>query len=130
MTIAIVGASGRTSSYVLNALLALSDPPAVRAIVRAESSASKLHSAYPELDVVAIGDYLGDAHGLDHALVGARVVWYNAPAFTPYAAPGAIAVVDAAMRAGVKHIVFCSVLHPLLTKLVNHKDKMPCVFKY
>jgi hypothetical protein len=125
-TIALVGASGRTSSSVLSALLALPSPPPVRAIVRSASSADKLRAAHAGLDVATAGDYL-DGAALDRALAGARVVWYNAPAFTPYAAAGAIAVVDAALRARAQHFVFCGVLHPLLTKLINHKDKLPCV---
>jgi hypothetical protein len=127
-TIALVGASGRTSSHVLSALLALPSAPHVRAIVRGTSSADKLRAAHATLDVTAVGDYLASAGGaLDRALAGARVVWYNAPAFTPYAGAGAVAVVDAAIRAGAQHFVFCGVLDPLLTKLINHKDKLPCV---
>lgn len=34
-----------------------------------------------------------------------------------------VALIDAAKEAGVKHFVYCSVLFPILTKLLNHKVK-------
>jgi uncharacterized protein YbjT (DUF2867 family) len=128
MTIAIVAASGRTSSYVLNAFLSANNSP-VCAIVRSELSAESVRKAHPELkdsDVVTVGEYT-NAQSLDTALEGARVVWYNPPAFISNSSAGSIAVIEAAMRAGAEHFVFCSVLHPLLTKLINHKDKLPYV---
>jgi uncharacterized protein YbjT (DUF2867 family) len=128
MTIAIVAASGRTSSYVLNALLSANIYP-VRAIVRSELSAESVRKAHPELknsDVIAVGEYT-NAQNLDAALKGARVVRYNPPAFISNSSAGSIAVIEAAIRAGAEHFVLCSVLYPLLTKLINHKDKLPYV---
>jgi uncharacterized protein YbjT (DUF2867 family) len=127
MTIVIVGASGRTSSAVLKALHSSTSLP-IRAVVRSEHAVDSVRSVHhPTLtDVVAVGDYL-HAEKLDAALKGARVVWYNAHAFVANTAATAISVIDAAIRAGAEHFVFCSVLHPLLTKLINHKEKLPWV---
>jgi uncharacterized protein YbjT (DUF2867 family) len=125
MTIVIVGASGRTSSVVLKALHASTSLP-IRAVVRSEHAVDSVKAAHhpPLTDVVAVGDYLNTTK-LDAALQGARVVWYNAHAFVANTASSAISVIDAAIRAGAEHFVFCSVLHPLLTKLINHKEKLP-----
>jgi hypothetical protein len=124
MTIVIVGASGRTSSYVLSALVSSTSLP-VRAVVRSEQAVDLVRKAHPLLtDVESVGDYTNST-ALDTALQSAHVVWYNAPAFTANTAAAAISVIDAAVRAGAEHFVYCSVLHPLLTKLINHKEKLP-----
>jgi uncharacterized protein YbjT (DUF2867 family) len=124
MTIVIVGASGRTSSYVLRALLSSTSLP-VRAVLRSERGAESLRTEHPSLmDAVSVQNYINTGE-VEKALHGAKVVWYNAHAFVPNTAATAISVIDAAMRAGAEHFVFCSVLHPLLTKLINHEEKLP-----
>jgi hypothetical protein len=76
------------------------------------------------MDAVSVQNYINTGE-VEKALHGAKVVWYNAHAFVPNTAATAISVIDAAMRAGAEHFVFCSVLHPLLTKLINHEEKLP-----
>jgi uncharacterized protein YbjT (DUF2867 family) len=124
MSITVVRASGKTSSYVLHALISSTSLP-VRAIVRSEETIDTVRAAHPLLtDVVSVGDYMNTT-AIDAALKGAQVVWYNGPAFVANAAAEAISVIDAAVRTGVQHFVYCSVLHPLRTKLINHKEKLP-----
>jgi len=124
-TILITGASGRTSGFVLKALLQDPSPNVnLRLLVRSHSAVAKLRAAYPQLPESAfvIGDYL-EASTLPPAFRSVDVVFHNAPAFSPLETAMGIAVIDAAKSAGVKHFVYCSVLHPILTKLLNHKVK-------
>ncbi|TFY50568.1 hypothetical protein EVJ58_g10992 [Rhodofomes roseus] len=128
MKVLIIGASGRTSGYVLKALLnspSISAPD-LRLFVRSESAIQKLTAAHPQLswapENFAIGDFL-EASTLPPAVADVDVVFHNAPAFHPNETAMGIALIDAARAAGVRHFVYCSVLHPILTKLLNHQVK-------
>ncbi|EJD42099.1 NAD(P)-binding protein [Auricularia subglabra TFB-10046 SS5] len=62
---------------------------------------------------------------VQHAVAGASVVIHNGPPFHPLETAIGQAVVAAAPASGtVKHIVFCSVIHPLRTKMTNHAAKL------
>ncbi|TFK93936.1 NAD-P-binding protein [Polyporus arcularius HHB13444] len=126
MTILITGASGRTSGFVLRALLdSLSVAPSdLRLFVRSQAAAQRLKERYPQLtdSSFALGDYL-EASTLGPALKGVDIVFHNGPAFNALESAMGIALIDAAKAAGVKHFVYCSVLFPVLTKLLNHKAK-------
>lgn len=123
MTILITGAAGRTSGFVLNALLQ-SGHSDLRLFVRSDSAIQKLQSRYPQLprSAFAVGDYL-EASTLSPALQGIDVVFHNAPAFHPNEMAMGVALVEAAKQAGVQHFVYCSVLFPILTKMLHHKVK-------
>lgn len=71
---------------------------------------------------MAIGD-LTDRARIDEALRGVTRLFYVAPAFIEQEAKLGLAMVDAARAAGVRRIVFSSVIHPVLTDLVNHSAK-------
>ena len=124
MSVLITGASGRTSGYVIQALLATPSPPALRLFVLSDAGAQRVTAAHPGLGPANFvrGDLL-DASTIPAAVAGVDVVFHNAPSFVPNEAGMGIALIDAAKAAGVKHFVYCSVLHPILTKLVNHKVK-------
>ncbi|RPD61862.1 NAD-P-binding protein [Lentinus tigrinus ALCF2SS1-7] len=126
MTILITGASGRTSGFVIRALLESKSvaPSELRLFVRSQASADKLKQQYPQLTNAsfALGDYL-EASTLGPAMKGVDIVFHNGPAFNALESAMGIALIDAAKTAGVKHFVYCSVLFPVLTKLLNHKAK-------
>ncbi|KAI0356571.1 NAD(P)-binding protein [Trametes cingulata] len=128
MTILITGASGRTSGFVIRALLQSNSvsPSDLRLFVRSQDKVKKLKQEYPELpeSSFAIGDLL-EASTLPPALKGVDIVFHNGPAFHSLETAMGIALIDAAKRAGVKHFVYCSVLFPVLTKLLNHGAKFP-----
>ena len=86
--------------------------------------AKKLKERHPELpdSSFALGDYL-EASTLPPALKGVDIVFHNGPAFHALESAMGITLINAAKQAGVKHFVYCSVLFPVLTKLVNHKAK-------
>ncbi|OBZ76940.1 NAD(P)H azoreductase [Grifola frondosa] len=124
MTILITGAAGRTSGHVIKALLDSPNPPELRLLVRSQAAVDKLKTEFPKLPPASfvIGDYL-EASTLPPAFKGVDIVFHNGPAFHSQETAMGIALIDAAKQAGVKHFVYCSVLFPVLTKLLNHKVK-------
>ena len=62
---------------------------------------------------IAVGD-LTDGRSIDRALAGVDAVFYIAPAFIPNEAAIGTSLVDAAKRAGVRRIVFSSVIAPVI----------------
>jgi uncharacterized protein YbjT (DUF2867 family) len=73
---------------------------------------------------VAVGD-LTDRGSMEAALAGVEAVFYIAPAFIPDEAEVGKGVVEAAKRAGVRRIVFSSVIDPIIGALENHIGKAP-----
>ena len=72
----------------------------------------------------AIGD-LRERASVEAALQGMEILFYIAPAFLPDEAAIGKQVVEAAVNAGVRRIVFSSVIHPTLSSLDNHRGKGP-----
>ena len=72
----------------------------------------------------AIGD-LRDPASLDAALKGVDRVFYIGPVFAPEEVQMGLNMVEAARRAGVRRVVFSSVIHPILSSLGNHAAKAP-----
>jgi nucleoside-diphosphate-sugar epimerase len=126
MTIFISNSTGRTQGYVIRALLAASPVPELRLHVRSSKSFEKLATAYPQLSEskpFVAADPLNHAE-LVKALSGATVVWYNGPEFVPHETAMAVAMIEAAREAGVKHVVYSSTIYPLLRKCPNHVPKL------
>lgn len=73
---------------------------------------------------VAIGD-LTDRASIDTALKDVDSVFYIAPAFILNEAEIGKSMVEAAKQAGVRRFVFSSVIHPVISALMNHIDKAP-----
>jgi uncharacterized protein YbjT (DUF2867 family) len=82
-----------------------------------------------ESDLLALGAaeaMTGDASDpavLARAMKGITSVYHIGPSAHPRERAMGFAAVDAAIEAGVKHFVFSSVLHPLLTGLIQHEIK-------
>ena len=130
-TVLITGAAGRTSGYVIKALLDSKAAVNLRLFVRSEAAVTRVRAKFPEIprEAFALGDYL-EYSTLPTAFEGVDVVFHNGPAFVSQETAMGIAAVDAAVKAGVKHFVYCSVLHPLLHKLINHWSKLGCVVPF
>ncbi len=92
----------------------------LRACVRSKESARALRSA-GVADVV-VGD-LADPALLARAIRGVEQVYYVGPALHPAERETGFAAIDAARAAGVQHFVFSSVLHAIITDLVQHEIK-------
>lgn len=119
-TVLAVGAAGRFAGMVLPELAKRG--VTVRALIRDPGEADKVraHGA----SEVAVAD-LQDMKALSAALAGVERMFYIAPTFSKDEAGMGQQVVDAASRAGVQRFVFSSVIHPILSALVNHIAKGP-----
>lgn len=115
-----VGADGKFAGLVVPELAKRGAK--VRGLVhRAEHKDTVLKSGATE---VAIGD-LTDAASLKAALQGVGSVFYIAPAFIENEAEVGVNMVRAAQAAGVRRFVFSSVIHPVISALINHSAKAP-----
>ncbi len=115
-----VGAAGKFAGLVLPELVKRG--ASVRGLIRdpKQSEEVRKHGA----SEVAVGD-LRDRASLDKALAGIDSVFYIAPAFLPAEAEVGRNMVDAAKHAGVSRFIFSSVIYPVISALVNHRDKAP-----
>jgi uncharacterized protein YbjT (DUF2867 family) len=93
---------------------------ALRACVRSDESARALRTA-GVADVV-VGD-MSHPDVLAQAMDGVQKVYYVGPALHPEERDMGFAAIDAARAAGVQHFVFSSVLHAIITDLVQHEIK-------
>ena len=120
MKVLVVGASGRYAHYVVPALKA--HGATVKALVTSED---KREEAIKQgVDEVAIGN-LEDEQSLRKAAEGTDSVFHLNPAFKPNEAELGVAMVNAAVAAGVKKFTFSSVIHPSISKMRNHAGKRP-----
>jgi uncharacterized protein YbjT (DUF2867 family) len=119
-SILAIGAAGPNAGLVVPALAERG--ARVRAFIR-EPEEERLVRSRGAAEV-AVGD-LRDKESLLQAMQGAEGLFYLAPAFQPDEAEFGKAAVAAAIEAGVRRIVFSSVIHPTLGALANHAAKAP-----
>ena len=115
-----VGAAGPSASLVVPELLKRN--VFVRAFIHKQEDqviVQKLGIA----DIV-VGE-LSDAAAVAKATEGMDAVFYIAPAALENESEVGKQFVAAAKQAGVRRVVFSSVIHPVLSELVNHADKAP-----
>ncbi len=94
----------------------------MRALIR---SADKAEDAQAQgADEVAVGD-LNDEQSLRRAADGVDGVFHINPAFQPNEAELGVAMVHAAVAAGVRKFTFSGVIHPSIAKMSNHSGKLP-----
>lgn len=115
-----IGASGKFAGHIVPALAARR--ARIRGMVRDVAEGDQVQRAGAA--EIVVGD-LTDSASLGHALTGVDAAFYIAPAFMPDEAAVGRSFVDAAVKAGVRRIVFSSVIHPVLSGLVNHAAKAP-----
>ena len=118
--ILVLGASGYTGLAILRALS--SRGASTRAFVRDAAKVDQVRAAGAQ-DVV-IGD-LRDLDALARAASGCDGIYFIGPRFMPEEAHVGLAVVDAAVRAGVRRFVYSGVYHPSIAALLNHQAKLP-----
>lgn len=115
-----IGAEGSSAGLVVPALAARGAE--VRGLIRDRHSADRVRKAGAAETIV--GD-LNDPASIERAFEGITSAFYIAPAFLKNEAEIGQQVVAAAMKAGVRRFVFSSVIHPVLSGLVNHAAKAP-----
>ncbi len=116
----VVGAAGRFAGLVVPALV--SRGVSVRGLVRDDKQGEQARQS--GVAEIAIGD-LRDRASIDAALHGVDAAFYIAPVYQQEEAQMGLPFVEAAKGAGVRRIVFSSVIHPVIGKLQNHIQKVP-----
>jgi NAD(P)H dehydrogenase (quinone) len=117
--ILVTGAAGKTGTAVLHALIARGTR--VRALARSERHAAALQAL--GVQDVHIGA-LEDGAALTRALAGVAAVYHICPNVSPHEQDFARAIAAAAGKAGVRRIVYHSVLHPQIEAMPHHWAKM------
>ena len=115
-----VGAAGKFAGLVVPELVKRGAQ--VRGLTHTPDHVGKVRQNGAQEAVVAD---LRDPASLDKALEGVERVFYVAPAFQTDEPDLGRNMVAAAKRAGVRRIVFSSVIDPILTELGNHGVKGP-----
>ena len=92
----------------------------VRACVRSDRSAAELNKV--GVSDVVVGD-ISDPQVIARAVDGIDTIYHVCPGIQPLERQIGLAWIDAAKDAGVRHFVFSSVLHPIITDLVQHEIK-------
>lgn len=118
MTVLVTAANGNQGKLLIPKLVAAGVP--VRACVQSETSARDLR-ARGVTDIV-IGD-ITSLGVLTRAMHGVEKVYYVGPTLHPHERDMGFAAIDAARAAGVRHFVFSSVLHAIITDLIQHEIK-------
>ena len=119
-TILAVGSSGKFAGLVIPELAKRGAK--IRGLVRKASEGDKVLTM--GATEIAVGD-LADSASIAKALEEISSIFYIAPAFLPEEAEVGKAMVTAARKAGVRRFVFSSVIHPILSVLINHAAKAP-----
>ncbi len=120
LPILVVGASGPSAGFVVWALAERG--AAVRGMIRDATKADEVHRHGAKETVVAD---LMRPDTLERAFAGVERAFYIAPAFLPGEAEVGRRFVAAAVGAGIRRIVFSSVIHPVIASLANHAGKAP-----
>jgi uncharacterized protein YbjT (DUF2867 family) len=116
--ILVTAAGGNQGRHLIPKLLALG--VAVRANVRSEASADRLRAL--GVDEVLVGD-LADPEMQRRAVHGVEKIYHVGATLDPGERAMGIGLIDAARAEGVEHFVFSSVLHSIVTDLVQHEIK-------
>jgi uncharacterized protein YbjT (DUF2867 family) len=116
--ILVNAANGQQGKLLVPKLINAGIP--VRAFVQSERSAAELRAS--GVSDVVIGD-ISDPGLMARALHGIEKVYHVCPGIHPLERQIGFGWIDAAKAAGVGHFVFSSVLHPLITDLVQHEIK-------
>lgn len=116
--ILVTAANGNQGKLLIPKLLASGEP--VRAVVQSEDSATALRAR--GVDEVVVAD-LADPTDLAALAQGVRAVYHVGPTLHPAERAMGFGIIDAARAAGVEHFVFSSVLHSIVTDLVQHEIK-------
>lgn len=127
MTTVIIPATSHTNSFVIKALLSFPRPPSIRLVAHSSEARAYLQELYMNRPNVstAVADLLHPL-SLRNAFNGARIVFYNGPVLE-YESQMGRNVVDAACAMDIEKLVYCSVLHPYISRLPHHRSKLEYV---
>lgn len=116
--ILLTGAGGKTGRALIKTL---SKAEQVCAFIRREEQAAMVKSSGAEK--VIVGD-MSDVSAIRPAMGGIRAVYHICPNMSPDETAIGGLVIREAIKAGVEHFVYHSVLHPQTEKMDHHWQKM------
>lgn len=117
--ILVTGAAGKTGLAIIHQLVKSNEE--IRALVHRRSQISLMENLGVQ-DVI-VGDILKQKTR-DQALQGIRAIYHIPPSANQQEAAMGDAMIGAAVNFGIEHFVFHSVLHPQLTGLTHHQQKL------
>jgi uncharacterized protein YbjT (DUF2867 family) len=116
--ILVTAANGNQGKLLVPKLLAAGEP--LRACVQSETSAHLLRAL--GVHEVIVGN-LSDPGVMQRAVTDVNKIYHVGPTVHPQEREMGFGMIDAAKAAGVEHFVFSSVLHSIITDLVQHEIK-------
>ena len=116
--ILVTAANGNQGRLLVPKLVAAGIP--IRACVQSDASAARLRQL-GAADVL-VGD-VSEPQMAERAVAGVDAVYHIGPTLHPREREMGLLLIDAARAAGVGHFVFSSVLHAIITDLVQHEIK-------
>jgi NAD(P)H dehydrogenase (quinone) len=117
--ILVTGAGGKTGKAVIKALVARGTP--VRALVRSSAHEAPLTSLGVSELVVGAMD---DAHSVSQAAQGTHTIYHICPNVSPHEIVFAKTLLAAATSQNVPRLVYHSVLHPQISAMPHHWQKL------
>ena len=125
--IVLTCASGKQCSQIIPLLYQYTSQYKLRLVVHSQKSLEDLQMRWPGAEVFRAN--LRSSEDCAQIVKGATTIYYVSPTFQPHEAQLGMNVINAAVAestaAGSKlsHFVFSSVLHPEISKLLNHDRK-------
>jgi NAD(P)H dehydrogenase (quinone) len=117
--ILVTGAGGKTSNAVIKAFVARGE--SVHAFGHREAHSASMRALGASR--VSVGS-LDDVDAIARAAEGVRAIYHICPNVSPFEFPFGRAVVAGITRAGVRRIIYHSVLHPQVEAMPHHWEKM------
>lgn len=120
-------ASGKQCGQIIPALYQDASKYRLRLVVHSKHSLERLSTQYPNAEVVQAN--LDDLETCSRILDGASTIYYVSPTFNPHEVQFGTNMIDTAVSESRKpdskfsHFIFSSVLHPEISKLLNHDRK-------
>ncbi len=115
----LIGANGRTGRAILAAMVRHNIP--VRAFIRDAAQADSLMALGAA--EIALGD-LTDVASIKAAMAGAGKLLHIGPPMHPQELEISTGLFEAAAEAGVGHVIYYSVMHPLRREVRHHRLKL------
>ena len=125
--IVLTCASGKQCTQIIPLLYPRSSQYKLRLVVHSKQSLERLTQQYPKAEVLQAN--LGSPDDCSRILSGATAIYYVSPTMNPHETHYGTNVIDAAVAESRKpgssfaHFVFSSVIHPIISKLLNHDRK-------